>query len=157
MKFERGAVRRFPRASVPRGACAPTGECARGVTATRLFGDNRRMRGFFSIAFVVIALFAASDGAAAPAVRAVDVEGGTYRVVDIDLSRDALELQWMDQEGRPLASINRLREWGAANGRTLLFATNAGIYDREYRPLGLTIAEGRVLRPLNTTRGRSGN
>ena len=53
----------------------------------------------------------------------------------------------------PIGSIDALRTWRRGRAaRTLLFATNAGIYDRDYRPLGLTIAGGKTLRPLNTTR-----
>jgi uncharacterized protein YigE (DUF2233 family) len=78
-------------------------------------------------------------------------------VVTLDLRHDALELDWLDGDGRPYGGIEALRQAGEANGKMLLFATNAGIYDREYRPLGLTIADGKMLRPLNTSRGRSGN
>lgn len=82
-----------------------------------------------------------------------------YRVVDLDLSRDKLELHWHGADRQPLASIEGLRHWGEAQGRQLLFATNAGIYDRQFQPLGLYIEDGATLRPLNTSRGaaRSGN
>lgn len=90
---------------------------------------------------------------AAPVGRRVETAGAAYRVVEIDLGRDALEIVWKDDAGKAFETIDRLREWGEKRQRRLLFATNAGIYDREYRPLGLTIADGEVLRPLNTARG----
>ena len=82
-----------------------------------------------------------------------------YRVVTVDLRADALDLYWLDASGAAYGSIEALRRSGEANGRTLAFATNAGIYDRSDRPLGLTIAGGKTLRSLNTTkpRGASGN
>ena len=89
--------------------------------------------------------------------RTVDMDGGdAYRVVELDLAHDSLELHWRDAEAQPLASIDGLRRWGAAQGRELLFATNAGIYDRAFRPLGLYIENGNTQRPLNTVPGAAG-
>ena len=89
--------------------------------------------------------------------RTLAADGAEYRIVTLDLSRETLELHWLDADGHAYGSIETLRRAGEAGGRALAFATNAGIYDRENRPLGLTIADGKTLRPLNTTRGRSGN
>ena len=116
---------------------------------------------FSSISFRVAAIVALSLFAA-PAARALEsrkvaAAGTEYRVVTLDLSHDTLELHWQDADGHAYASIDTLKRAAEAGGRALAFATNAGIYDRENRPLGLTIADGRTLRPLNTTRGRSGN
>jgi uncharacterized protein YigE (DUF2233 family) len=85
--------------------------------------------------------------------------GHAYHVVELDLARDVLELRWHDDQGHALGSIEALRDWGARHGRELEFATNAGIYDRELRPLGLHIEGGATLRGLNTApgAGRSGN
>ena len=87
------------------------------------------------------------------------LQGVDYRIVTLDLRDDALEMRWRDADDRPYASIDALRRLGESEGRPLRFATNAGIYDRSFRPLGLTIAQGRTLRPLNTTRAEppSGN
>lgn len=84
-------------------------------------------------------------------------EGDTdFRVVTVDLRADALDLYWLDANGAAYGSIDALQRSGEADGRTLAFATNAGIYDRSNRPLGLTIAAGSTLRPLNTTKPRGG-
>ena len=93
--------------------------------------------------------------AAALEVRTLRQDGAAYRVVEVDLGRERLELHWKDAAGKPLASIDGLRRWGESQGRSLLFATNAGIYDREFRPLGLHVEEGEALRPLNTVRGNA--
>jgi uncharacterized protein YigE (DUF2233 family) len=87
-------------------------------------------------------------------VREGDVD---YRVVTLDLRSDTLDLYWLDANGVAYGSIDALRRAGEANGETLAFASNAGIYDRSERPLGLTIARGRTLRPLNTTKPRGGS
>ena len=103
------------------------------------------------------ATMACANALAEPRARTVLVDELTYRVVDVDLASDHLELHWKDDAGQPLAGIDRLREWGGARGHTLLFAANAGIYDREFKPLGLHVEEGIALRPLNTTRAGSGH
>jgi uncharacterized protein YigE (DUF2233 family) len=105
------------------------------------------------------ALAAYAIDAAALDSRIVHGADGDYRVVTVDLSGDALSLHWRDADDRPFGSIDALRRRGDALGTPLLFATNAGIYDREFRPLGLTIADGRTLRPLNSAggSGRAGN
>jgi uncharacterized protein YigE (DUF2233 family) len=110
---------------------------------------------------LVLAGVAACGGQA----RALDsgelaFEGQNYRVVHIDLKREQLGLYWRDpQDGRPFGSIESLRQWGEAHGRQLLFATNAGIYDRNFSPLGLYVEDGKTLVPLNLAHGNptSGN
>ena len=92
---------------------------------------------------------------AAIEARTLRQDGAAYRVVELDLARERLELHWKDPAGTPFASIEGLRLWGAAQGRELLFATNAGIYDREFRPLGLHVEDGVTLRKLNTARGNA--
>ncbi|HEX5353325.1 MAG TPA: phosphodiester glycosidase family protein [Rhodanobacteraceae bacterium] len=77
-----------------------------------------------------------------------------FRVVAIDLARADLGLHWRDPDtGEPFSSIRALEQWGAAHGRKLLFAANAGIYDAHGKPLGLYVENGKSLKPLNTAHG----
>ncbi|TBR38772.1 MULTISPECIES: phosphodiester glycosidase family protein [Dyella] len=81
-------------------------------------------------------------------------EGQTFRVVSVDLKREPLSLHWKDPEdGQPYNDIETLRQWGLSHDRRLLFAANAGIYDRQFAPLGLYVEEGKTLVPLNLFRG----
>ena len=83
-----------------------------------------------------------------------------YRVVTLDTAKAGLDLHWRDPAtGKPFASIHALQQWGAAHGRQLLFAANAGIYDAQGEPLGLYVENGKALKPLNTAHGNpaSGN
>lgn len=83
-------------------------------------------------------------------------EGQNYRIVHIHLDRHALTLQWRNpDDGQPFGSIEALRDWGHAHGRKLLFATNAGIYDRQNAPLGLFVENGKTLVPLNLSHGKA--
>jgi len=103
-------------------------------------------------------------GCAAPA-RAVDsseltFDGQNYRVVHLDLKREKLSLHWRDpQTSQPFGSIDALRQWGEAHGQKLLFAANAGIYDKQSVPLGLYVENGKTVVPLNLNHGNpaSGN
>jgi uncharacterized protein YigE (DUF2233 family) len=110
-------------------------------------------------AFAVAALSLPATPARALDSRHLQADGVDYRVVTVELPADHLELHWRDAAGAPLGSIDRLDAAGSAAGRTLLFATNAGIYDSDFRPLGLHVEGGRELRPLNTARasGSAGN
>lgn len=114
---------------------------------------------FFHLLVIALCLGGAGLSSAAPVSREVRLDDVQFRVVDIDLATDHLELHWKDEGGQALAGIDGLRRWGDAQGRSLLFAANAGIYDRLQRPLGLHVEEGHTLRELNTVQaaGRSGN
>jgi uncharacterized protein YigE (DUF2233 family) len=111
-----------------------------------------------------LALLAGAPGCTQSA-RALDsaelaFEGQNYRVVQLDLKREQLGLYWRDtQSGQPFGSIESLRQWGEARGQRLLFATNAGIYDHKFAPLGLYVENGKTLVPLNLAHGNpaSGN
>lgn len=81
-------------------------------------------------------------------------EGQNFRVVTVDLAREPLTLHWKDpQDGQPYGDIQSLRQWGQSHDRRLLFAANAGIYDRQSAPLGLYVEDGKTLVPLNLFRG----
>lgn len=111
---------------------------------------------------VLVACLAATLSAlSARALDTREVDDGEDRfdLVELDLAHDRLELHWQDEAGKALASIEGLRTWGRAHDRELLFAANAGIYDREFKPLGLYVEEGVTRRALNAAkpRGTSGN
>ncbi len=59
------------------------------------------------------------------------------------------------------STLETLKTWTDAKGRHLALATNAGgIYDREFKPLGLYVEDGKTIVPLsNPVHGnpRSGN
>ncbi len=84
----------------------------------------------------------------------VEHEGGLYHVHRVDRDKvSTLELLWLGQDGQPLHDFNGLRKELAAGGRSIAFATNAGIYEKGPKPCGLTICAGRELVPLNLNEG----
>ena len=109
-------------------------------------------------------MLAALAGCTPPA-RALDsaqrtFDGQNFRLVSIDLKREPLSLHWRNPDtGAPFGDIETLRQWGEAHGQRLLFAANAGIYDRQSAPLGLHVEHGKTQVPLNLAHGNptSGN
>ncbi len=84
----------------------------------------------------------------------LDYEGGRYLLYRIDKAdRPRLQLAWLGVGGKPLLDFNGLKRDLAAQGRKIVFATNAGIYERGPKPCGLTISAGRELVPLNLREG----
>jgi uncharacterized protein YigE (DUF2233 family) len=87
----------------------------------------------------------------------VKTVGGTpLTVCRVNLAAEQLELFWKDDAGRPFRQFSALREALGAKGKQLVFAVNAGMYRPDYSPVGLFVAEGRELVPLNHHVG-SGN
>jgi uncharacterized protein YigE (DUF2233 family) len=83
-------------------------------------------------------------------------EGSGYTVCEVDLRRQVVRLFWRKPDGEPYGYLSSLpRSLGKSSDR-LLFATNAGMFDPEYKPVGLYIENGRQLVRANTRRG-SGN
>ncbi|HXE77690.1 MAG TPA: hypothetical protein VN614_05570, partial [Rhodanobacter sp.] len=109
----------------------------------------------------LLAGMCACSGVAAPLdSNEITYAGQNYRVVRIDLKHESLSLHWRNpQNGQAFGSIESLRAWGADHGQHLLFAANAGIYDKQSAPLGLHVEDGKTLVPLNLAHGNpaSGN
>jgi uncharacterized protein YigE (DUF2233 family) len=74
----------------------------------------------------------------------------------VNLNVEQLELFWRDDTGRPFREFSVLREALRVKGKQLIFAVNAGMYQPNFSPVGLFVAEGRELVPLNRHVG-SGN
>jgi uncharacterized protein YigE (DUF2233 family) len=74
----------------------------------------------------------------------------------VNLNVEQLELFWRDDAGRPYREFSALRDELQVKGKQLIFAVNAGMYQPNFSPVGLFVAEGRELVPLNRHVG-SGN
>lgn len=72
-----------------------------------------------------------------------------FTVCQVDLKSDHLELFWRDEAGRPYRQFSALREALQAKAKTLVFAVNGGMYEPDFSPVGLFVAEGEELKPLN--------
>ena len=75
----------------------------------------------------------------------------------VDLRREALRMFWRDDRKQPINRFSRLKDWLGAQGEDLVCAMNAGIFDQDYRPLGLYVENGVILRKLNERKDAYGN
>ena len=76
-----------------------------------------------------------------------------YDVLWVDPRQASLQLFWRRPNGEPFVNFRNLAQWCAEQGKTLVFATNAGIYAKDRTPLGFHVAQGETLRPLNKDAG----
>lgn len=115
----------------------------------------RRLSRYGLLACLALAsLSACTRNAHAVDSRELAFSGQYYRVVSIDLRHETLSLHWRNPDtGHAFGSIESLRQWGAGHDRQLLFAANAGIYDKQFAPLGLHVEDGQTLVPLNLAHG----
>jgi uncharacterized protein YigE (DUF2233 family) len=100
----------------------------------------------FAFCFCTSAAFAASVPC-----QSLTAEGSAYTVCEVDLRRQAVRLFWRKPDGEPYGHLAAVPSTQRA-GR-LLFATNAGMYDPAYRPVGLYVEDGRELVRANTRPG----
>ncbi len=76
-----------------------------------------------------------------------------YQTYVVDAAKDRIDIHWKDEAGNRFTTLQALKTWLEARHEKLLFATNGGIYETDYTPLGLYIEDGKVLHPLNTAQG----
>ena len=84
--------------------------------------------------------------------RAITHEGSDYTVCEIDLRHQVVKFFWKRPDGQPYGYLSSLPQ-SLGKHLPLLFATNAGMYDPDYRPVGLYVENGRELVRANTKAG----
>lgn len=60
-----------------------------------------------------------------------------------------LSLHWQNDQAKPLYTFDNL----IAKRGEFAFAMNAGMYDREFAPIGYTVIDGKLIKKLNTNEG----
>lgn len=78
-------------------------------------------------------------------------EENTYIVCTVDVAKADLRLFWKDSGGRPYRIFPRVAGAVSGEGKTLLFALNAGMYLPDFAPIGLYVENGSELRPVAPT------
>jgi uncharacterized protein YigE (DUF2233 family) len=81
--------------------------------------------------------------------RPMTHEGNGYVVCAVDLRRYELKLFWKAPDGEAYASFDRLTQ----TERGLVFAMNAGMYHKDWSPVGLYVESGHELKRANTANG----
>nr|WP_245195739.1 phosphodiester glycosidase family protein [Aureimonas populi] len=77
-------------------------------------------------------------------------EGAGYVVCTIDPAVSDLRLVWQNAEGGPYRTFSNLAAALGNEGRALIFAINAGMYQTDFSPVGLHVENGGELRPADT-------
>jgi uncharacterized protein YigE (DUF2233 family) len=100
---------------------------------------------------VVLALL----GGPAEAVeyRVVEHGGKRHTVCVVDPARERLDLFLRDEKGAHLRTFAAIEGMLGLQGKRLAFGMNAGMFHADAEPVGLFVAEGRELAPLNIKAG----
>ncbi len=76
-----------------------------------------------------------------------------FDVVTVDLSRADVKLFWKNDDDSAIRSLRGLEQQLKKQGESLLFATNAGIYSKDFTPAGLHVENGHELHKINMRDG----
>ena len=102
---------------------------------------------------LLLALIIAISGAlSAGAVEMKETAfgGKRYIVCTVDPKTERLELFLKDENGAVLHKFSAIEAMLGAHGQRLVFGMNGGMFHPDYAPVGLFVADGRELTPLNT-------
>ena len=88
------------------------------------------------------------------------VEFGTAQIAGkkvtycrVNVRQEKVQLFHRDETGAPLKRFERLVPWLAEQGQNLVFAMNAGMYHGNFDAVGLFVADGKEVVPLNLANG----
>jgi len=101
------------------------------------------------------AIAALAIGASVHAVEcaSAQLEGKSALTCRVDVHREDLRLFLNDAAGNPLQTFAALERSLAYQGLHVTFAMNAGMFQPNYAPVGLFIADGKQVKRLNTADG----
>jgi uncharacterized protein YigE (DUF2233 family) len=80
----------------------------------------------------------------------MEYERAAYTVCEVDLRRHTGRLHWNRPDGTRYAYFSALPRDLENGGGRLLFATNAGMFDSNLKPVGLYVEQGKELVHANT-------
>lgn len=104
------------------------------------------------IAGLLCACLALAGAAKADSCRDETFEQLSFTVCQAEAGQD-LRLFLSDAAGGPLGSFDAVNTLLGAQGQTLIFAMNAGMYHPDYRPVGLYVEDGEEIAHLQTREG----
>lgn len=79
--------------------------------------------------------------------------GQRFTVCRVNVRKERLELFLRDEKGVPIKRFDKLAAWLLPQGRKLVFAMNAGMYNPDFSAEGLFVNAGHEDVPLNTGKG----
>ena len=102
---------------------------------------------------LVLALLIAGNQPSWAGCAAQAFEGNAYVICRFDLGQDRLALYNLGPDGQPYGSFAALEKALKAQGKSLAFAMNAGMYDQKLKPIGLFVEAGQQLKKINRRDG----
>ncbi|RFS17853.1 phosphodiester glycosidase family protein [Emticicia sp. C21] len=81
------------------------------------------------------------------------MNGNVYSTYTVDLKVSKLTFYHKTPEGRSIGTFKYLYEYLDQQSKSLVFATNGGIYTKALEPLGLYIENGKEIVPINRKKG----
>jgi uncharacterized protein YigE (DUF2233 family) len=81
------------------------------------------------------------------------IAGKRVTVCRVNVLKEKLELFLYDDRGMPFKSFAAVDESLQSRGRKLVFGMNAGMYHKDFAPVGLFVSDAKELTPLNTNNG----
>jgi len=80
-----------------------------------------------------------------------------HQSVELDLKTTDLKLYWKKADGTAFETLTGVRDFLKAQGKTVIMATNSGIYGHDNVPIGLHVERGETLQKLNKSHASTGN
>ena len=68
--------------------------------------------------------------------------GKRWTACQVSMDTHPLRLCWGGQDGRPLRDFKRLEAYLGSQGKKLVLAMNAGMFEQDGSPVGWCVAEG---------------
>lgn len=105
------------------------------------------------IGFLIIAACTEAGETPAPACETVRFADAPYTVCTFDPATDDIRLFLNSAAGTPYAQFDTLKDALETDGKTLVFAMNAGMYNEARAPIGLYVEDGNQHKNANTNDG----
>ena len=87
--------------------------------------------------------------------KSVNYQGLSFHSFSIDVRETDLTFYYQSQNsGRPYFNFNNLRQSLNAQSQELVFATNGGMFNQSWEPVGLYVENGKEIFPLNMGEGQ---
>lgn len=92
----------------------------------------------------------ASATAHAEPCRSESFKGASYIVCSFNPTRDDVRMSWRGDDEKPYRTFAALSAHLEGKGKSLWFAMNGGMYQDDFRPVGLYVEDGRELTSANS-------
>ncbi|WP_315814121.1 phosphodiester glycosidase family protein [Paraflavitalea speifideaquila] len=90
-------------------------------------------------------------------VLSIEFNGQQYHAMVVNARQHKIRMHWLSRQGAPFKTLDAVKLDLQSSKADVLMITNAGMYLDNNVPLGLFIAAGKELRPIDTASNKTGN